>query len=239
MQNYLGPIKGLGGWAIVSLVFGLLFKPVILKLLPAQSQGSVIIHALPFVAYFVAILLVFILGIVLLGKRLHLNVPNRTHRAVEYTIIASIIIGILALFQSWNLGPYNYGFSLLLFSTLAFIVWSHVAPRSVKDDVVLPKHPQRATLLASILGLIIAATIAISFATATVPKEPYGLRQRQWNTMRDEQKQDVMVKAKASYVQAYIPFFIVYGILTGLVVFFLVREAATPRLHSQTEGGVA
>ncbi len=232
-KNYLGVIKGLGGWAIGAFLFGLLFKPVLQNLLPVNLRDDVIILALPFVAYFAAILLLFILGINLISQQLHKSIPNRTHRAVEYTIIAGILFGIFALFQPWTIGPFRYGFGLLLFSTLAFILWSHVMPRSEKDDSLQPPYAKRAITTGLIVGIVIAAFVAGTFALSARPSEPYGIRQRQWDFMQEEQKTEVIAKANRDYFAGYLPFFLVYGVLPGLVGFFLIREFATKKSHWQ------
>ena len=44
------------------------------------------------------------------------------------TIISGIVVGAVGMFQPWLFRAYTLGFLLLLFSTLAFIVWSHVRP---------------------------------------------------------------------------------------------------------------
>jgi hypothetical protein len=44
-------------------------------------------------------------------------------------LIAGIVLGILGMFQPWIFQAYKYGFIVLLFSTLGFIVWSHVTPK--------------------------------------------------------------------------------------------------------------
>ena len=51
-------------------------------------------------------------------------------------IIAGIVLGIVGMFQPWTFAGYRYGFMLLFFSTLAFILWSHVVPKGVHADQV-------------------------------------------------------------------------------------------------------
>lgn len=228
-KNYWGVIRTLGSWAIGAFVFGLLFKPILQNLLPINLRDDVIMLALPFVAYFAAILLLFILGINLISKRLHMSIPHRTHQAVEYTIIAGILAGIIALFQPWTIGPFRYGFSLLLFSTLAFILWSHVTPQSAQNDSGQSPYSQKAVRFGLIVAILIALFISSSLALNSRPREPYGVRQRQWNLMPEEQKEAAIAKAQADYRKGYLPFFVVYGVLPGLLSFFLIREFATPK----------
>lgn len=228
-NKYWGYVRGLGGAAIIAAIIGALFNSAIRPLLSERIRNEVIITAIPFISIFAAILLLFIMSVALLGVRFHATLPSRTHSAIEYTIIASILIGVVALFQSWSIAPYTFGLGLLLFSVLAFILWSHIAPRSKRDDAVLPPFTSRAKTTGVIAGLIVAALVFGSFATSSVPSEPYGVRQRQWNTYSDEKKAEAASAAISAYRTAYLPFFVLYGALPGLVVFFLARELTTPK----------
>jgi hypothetical protein len=225
-RKYWGYIRGLGGSAIITFIVGFVFRSLIPSF-PETIRNAVIIQALPFIAFFASILLLFIMSVALLGVRFHLLVPNRTHRAVEFTIIASILLGIVALFQPWQISPYTFGFSLLLFSVLAFIVWSHVAPRSSRESNILPAFSRTATSTAIIAGLIVVAIVFGSFALTKSPKEPYGIRQRVWNTMDEEKKAEAASEAISTYRSATLPFFVLYALMPGLVVFFITRELST------------
>jgi hypothetical protein len=232
-RKYWGYVRGLGGSAIVVFIVGFMFRSLI-PTFPETIRKAVIVQALPFIAFFASILLLFIMSVALLGVRFHLVVPNRTHRAVEFTIIASILLGIVALFQPWQISPYTFGFSLLLFSVLTFIVWSHVAPRSSRESD-LPAFTQGATTTAIIIGLMVAAIVFGSLALTKLPKEPYGIRQRVWNTMDEEKKAEAADKAMSIYRSATLPFFIVYALMPGLVVFFLTRELASKGQKERAE----
>lgn len=227
-SKYWGYLRGLGGSSIVTFIVGFIFRSLIPSF-PESIRSAVIIQALPFIAFFASILLLFIMSVALLGVRFHLLVPHRTHQAVEFTIIASILIGIVALFQPFQLAPYTYGLSLLLFSVLAFIVWSHVAPKSSREDSHLPKFTSKATTTGLIAGLIVTAVVFGSFAISSAPKEPYGIRQRMWNTMDEAKKTETARAALSTYRTSTLPFFVVYGLMPGLVVFFLTRELATAK----------
>ena len=231
-NKYWGYVRGLGGAAIIAAIIGAVFNSAVRPLLSERIRNEVIITAIPFISIFAAVLLLFILSVALLGVRFHMTLPARTHRAVEYTIIASILIGVVALFQSWSIAPYTFGLGLLLFSVLAFIVWSHVAPRNKRDDATLPKFSSRATTTGIIAGLVVAALVFGSFAASSVPREPYGVRQRQWNTYSDERKAEAREDAVRAYRTAYLPFFVIYGALPGLVAFFLTRELITPKRNT-------
>ena len=227
-RRYWGYLRGLGGSAIITFIVGFVFRSLIPSL-PENVANAVIIQALPFIAFFASMLLLFIMSVALLGVRFHLLVPNRTHRAVEFTIIGSILVGIIALFQPFQLAPYTYGLSLLLFSVLAFIVWSHVAPKSSREDSKLSKFSSSATTTALVTGLIVAALIFASFALTKSPQEPYGIRQRVWNTLDEDKKVEAATEALSTYRTSTLPFFALYGLMPGLVVFFLMRELRTPK----------
>jgi hypothetical protein len=227
-NKYWGYLRGLGGAAIITFIVGFIFRSLIPSF-PETIRNAVIVQALPFIAFFASLLLLFIMSVALLGVRFHLIVPNRTHRAVEFTIIASILVGIVGLFQPWQISPYTYGLSLLLFSVLAFIVWSHVAPRSNREDSKLPRFSSSSTITAFIAGLIVAALVFGSFALTSSPKEPYGIRQREWNTLDEEKRAEAATVALNTYRTSTLPFFALYGLMPGLVVFFLLRELRTPK----------
>jgi hypothetical protein len=131
--------------AAVSLILGLLAGPFIQsRYTPEELADNVILNAIPFVLIFVAILLTFIGLIVVLGGLLNNNVSHRTYRIVERFLIAGIVLGVLGMFQPWLFNAYRYGFVLLLFSTLSFIVWSHIVPKGQYHQaeigpVVIPK----------------------------------------------------------------------------------------------------
>lgn len=116
--------------ATVVLVLGLLAGPFInARATPEQLADNILLSAIPFVLVFVGILLYFITLIVIIARLLDNNVSPRIHGIVLSALIAGIIIGILGMFQPWIFLAYKYGFMLLLFSTLGFIVWSHVTPK--------------------------------------------------------------------------------------------------------------
>jgi hypothetical protein len=55
------------------------------------------------------------------------------YQLIERIIIASIVLGIFFMFQPWVFVLFRYGFYLLTLATLAFIVWSHVAPMQSEE----------------------------------------------------------------------------------------------------------
>jgi hypothetical protein len=116
--------------ATVLLVLGLLAGPFInARATPEQLADNILLSAIPFVLVFVGILLYFITLIVIVARLLDNNISARLHGIILSILIAGIVLGILGMFQPWIFQAYKYGFVLLLFSTLGFIVWSHVTPK--------------------------------------------------------------------------------------------------------------
>jgi|SRR5690606_10497522 hypothetical membrane protein len=87
-----------------------------------------------FLAGFVVILLGFIFFIAKVSGRLSGKISQRRYDLVERVIIAGIFLGIVGMFQPWMHAAYRAGFLVLLFSTLAFIVWSHVTPQTTRRN---------------------------------------------------------------------------------------------------------
>ena len=55
---------------------------------------------------------------------------HRTYSRVERTIIVLMLVGMVGMFQPFVLALYRYGFLLLLFSTIGFIIVSHLSPKA-------------------------------------------------------------------------------------------------------------
>jgi vacuolar-type H+-ATPase subunit I/STV1 len=87
-----------------------------------------------FIGGFLLILGLFISFINWLSNRLSERIAQQTFNLVERLIISGIVLGVLGMFQPWLFVGYKIGFFILLFSTLAFIVWSHVTPAAVQYD---------------------------------------------------------------------------------------------------------
>jgi hypothetical protein len=81
-----------------------------------------------FITGFLIVLGLFIFFIRKVSARLSDTIPQERFERVERVIIAGIVLGVVGMFQPWIFVGYKYGFLLVLFSTLAFIVWSHITP---------------------------------------------------------------------------------------------------------------
>jgi hypothetical protein len=87
-----------------------------------------------FILGFLVILGLFIYFIRAVSQRLSDHIAQRTFDLVERVIIGGIVLGVVGMFQPWLFLGYKYGFLLVLFSTLAFIVWSHITPAATRYD---------------------------------------------------------------------------------------------------------
>lgn len=114
----------------ILLILGSIAGPLIRSNFTEKERAAnVFLEAIPFILIFVAIILTFITLIVLVASVLNDNIPRRTHQFVERIIIFGIVGGVVGMFQPWWFLAYKYGFSVLLISTLAFILWSHIRPK--------------------------------------------------------------------------------------------------------------
>ncbi len=228
-NKYMTPIKWLGGAAVIVLIIGQLFVPLSSPLLSEEARNGVLVRSIPFVTAFIAILLLFILLIALVALRFNGKIPGRSYRGVEYTVVAGIILGVVCLFQSWSIVPYRYGFLLLLGSTLGFILWSHVVPASAKTDDDLPPLTSKQHVIAGIAALIVVAVLTWSAASANAPVEPYGVRQRVWDTYDDARKAEIATAAISQFNNVELPFLLVFNLFPASIVYFVVREVFAER----------
>jgi hypothetical protein len=59
---------------------------------------------------------------------------TKTYYRVERTIVGLMMAGMVGMFQPLSADLFRYGFLVLLFSTIAFIVISHMSPRPESPD---------------------------------------------------------------------------------------------------------
>jgi hypothetical protein len=69
---------------------------------------------------------------------------QRVYARVERAVIGVMLLGMLGMFQPFALDVYRYGFLLLLFSTIAFIIISHLSPKPEHTDVTGLASPEQA-----------------------------------------------------------------------------------------------
>ena len=209
----------------VALAFGGLFKLYTDSQLSEEKQQEVLIKAIPFVAVFVSIVLVFVCLIVMVAIAFGGKVPQRAYRPIEMIIIAGILIGVVGLFQGWKLFTYEYGFLLLLVSVMAFMVWSHLTPQSMRASHQRAPLSRRAHLIGVVAGCVVWIGVAAAVINASKPAEPYGYSPTVWEKGMDEQqRQQIAQDAEDEYQNTKIPVLGLVSLLPGALVYFAVRE---------------
>jgi hypothetical protein len=128
--------------AVILLILGLAAGPLIRSwATEEQLAQNVLLSAIPFILIFVSILLTYITVIAMTASVLNDNIGPRKYRIIESIIIAGIVLGVIGMFQSWKMVFYTYGFVLLLISTLSFILWSHVRPKTEQRQEAVSSLP--------------------------------------------------------------------------------------------------
>jgi hypothetical protein len=91
-------------------------------------------QAITFLVGFLALLFAYIFLIRWVAAQLNERIDAQRFARIERIFIGGIVLGVVCMFQPWFFLGYRYGFLLLLFSTLAFILWSHVTPAAPQYD---------------------------------------------------------------------------------------------------------
>jgi hypothetical protein len=226
MSRYLNPIKRLGAVIVVMIAFGLLCPVITQGVVDEATRSGVVFQAIPFVAFFIAVLLAFILLIVLAALRFNGKLPPRAYRPIETVIILGILGGVISLFQPFHFSAYKYGFVMLLGATLSFILWSHIVPASSKAEVAITPLKPLHHLLGAVAGVLVIVALVSSAAAVNVPREPYGIRERVWRSYSAERQQEIATTAVADFYNVELPYLVLANLLPGLLVYFVVRELA-------------
>ncbi|MFN8531659.1 MAG: hypothetical protein U0670_23895 [Anaerolineae bacterium] len=237
-SKYLNPIKYLGGSALIALVLAYVLPSLTVAIPNDRIRSGVLVQALPFFAAFVCILLTFILIIWLVAARFNGKIPHRTYSAIEMTLIVSILAGVVLLFQEIpTLGfiAYRYAFLLVLGSLLSFLLWSHVVGRSAKADLRLPRFTTRQQIAGVVALVIVTGLMAAFVLNVNAPREPYGIRQRVWNSYDDARRAEIAATATADFNNVEAPFVVVLSMIPGVLFFFAVREAAASLRRPETQ----
>jgi hypothetical protein len=115
--------------SILLAIFGYVYSNSILVKIPEKEQiNNVILVAVPFICYFVAVLLVYIFIINVMGQLLNRRVPERIYKIINFIIIAGIILGIIMMMQPFTIILFKMSFMVVLISLLLFMIWSHISP---------------------------------------------------------------------------------------------------------------
>lgn len=223
-----GPIRALGGGAAIAIAVALLFPALRDALISPEARAGVLVQAVPFVAVFIAVLLLYALVIVLVVRHYNGRIPNRAHAPILNVCMVGIVGGVIMLFQPFHIVGYRFGFVLLLISTLAFILWSHVLPKNARLDAALPPIPPLAHLIGAVAGLVVLGVLAGLLISSGVPREPYGERQRAWDRYDETRRADIAARALNEFYTIEIPFLLLLCAFPGALVYFAVREIAAP-----------
>ena len=223
-SKYIGPIKRLGGIALILFAFAFIFPIVSNAVFSEETRKGVFINAVPFIGAFIGILLLFILLIVLVAMRYNGKVPTRCHSAIERTLVIGILAGVFCLFQPFSIVPYRYGFLLLLIATLSFILWSHVIPAGARLTFGLPALSTRQHLIGGIAALAVVVIMSVGIISINAPKEPYGIRDRVWKSYSDDKKAEVAAAATADFSGVETPFIIILSLFPAAIVYYAARE---------------
>jgi len=121
---------------IAFFILGLIATPLIKNLAtPEQLASNVLLNAIPFILIFISILLLYITILVIIGNLLNNRISERIYKIIETVLIVGIVVGVLSMFQPWSVVLYKYGFIVVLFSVLSYIIWSHTIPKKpVRSD---------------------------------------------------------------------------------------------------------
>lgn len=221
MSRYIAPIKWLGGIALALFILAAGFNSVAPGLVSEATRGSVLFQAIPFFMAFVGIILIFVLLIVIVALRFNGKVPLRTYKGIENLTIGGIIFGTVCLFNPWSFVPYRYGFLLLLVSTLAFILWSHVAPPRA---AAVPPLTRQQMIAGLVVGLVVLVALTAAAVSVNGPAEPYGLRERVWNSYTPERQAEVAEAAIQQFNTVEMPFLVIFNLFPAALAFLVVRE---------------
>jgi len=233
-KRFIRIIRGFAIAIVIMLVFGWLFS-LYTDTLSSEQQEEVLIKAIPFVAVFVSIILVFACLIVVVAIGLEGKVPQRTYRPIEGIIIAGILLGVVGLFQGWKLFAYEVGFLLLLISLAAFMVWSHLSPMPARQSRRLPPLSQQAHTIGLVIAVIVWAVVAFATISDARPHEPYGVGQTLWDFKDDDEKAQIKEDAESDYRNAKIPLLVFVSLMPAAVVYLTVREIAATTSTGDSE----
>ena len=121
--------------ALILLVLGIALSPFIQDIFAEeQLNKNPLLSGIPFLLVFISIILFFMSFTWWVSNRLNFRVSDKVYQFIEKIFMGGIVLGIIMMFQPWVFVLFRYGFYLLLFSTLAFIVWSHVTAAAPIDE---------------------------------------------------------------------------------------------------------
>jgi uncharacterized membrane protein YfcA len=87
-----------------------------------------------FIATVVILVVALILFIAFLMSRLNGKISPKIQAPLLWVVIAGILFGIFGLYQPFSKELFGIAFPVLLYSVLGYTVWSHIVPRSKKEE---------------------------------------------------------------------------------------------------------
>jgi len=135
IKNKVRPPYVLPIVSVIISVLGFLYGKYILINIPEQTRvDNVILIAVPFICYFVAIILVYIFLINVISQILNHRISPKIYKPINFIIIAGIIGGIILMLQPFSIVLFRFSFMIVLVSLLMFMVWSHVIPAVIPEE---------------------------------------------------------------------------------------------------------
>jgi hypothetical protein len=116
--------------AIALWIAGVVITPIVQSQPEQVKADNAILTGIPFILIFVGIIIAFIDLIILLATQLNHRVAENVYRPIERLLIAGIVAGVVGMFQPFTPVLYTWGFIVLLVSTIGYIAWSHIVPRT-------------------------------------------------------------------------------------------------------------
>lgn len=122
--------------ALILLILGIVSIPLVQQVFTEEQLAkNALLSGIPFILVFASIVLFFMSFIWFVSNKLNFRISDKAYNIIEKIIIGGIILGIVLMFQPWVFVLFRYGFYLLLFSTLSFMVWSHVTAADPVDEL--------------------------------------------------------------------------------------------------------
>ncbi len=109
------------------------FLQVLNRVLPSLVDPT-IGDIIGFITTFGTVLLGGAFFLAFVAANINGKIPRRLHTTVELIIIFFLVVSVICMFQPISIDIYSHGFNLLMFSLLAFIVWSHLVPKMPSEE---------------------------------------------------------------------------------------------------------
>jgi hypothetical protein len=130
--------------AVVFWIVGAVAGPIILQNTTLQARtDNAILGGISFILIFIGVILAYMGSIAWLAAVLNNRIPATIYTPILNLLIAGIVLGVVGMFQPFLFVLYQIGFGMLLFSTIGYIAWGHISPRSVRRQEVIGSGPSQ------------------------------------------------------------------------------------------------